>query len=173
MTSLTNHPFSIDYGLGCLVSLLTNLKISKACMTGQLISQVKHTAQTCWKSTDFLILRFWFNSSTRDDIITLYVLHSAAPKLRGSTKSTRLVLKPGDTLNVSCQLVSGTPTPLVTWSRGHLPVTSRRADATGGRLVVTSLQLDDGGTYSCTASNVAGEDYRDFRLVVEGEYNYQ
>jgi len=96
---------------------------------------------------------------------------TAAPRLRDSTKSRRLVHKPGDTLNVSCELVVGTPTPVITWSRGagRLPVTSSRADVTGSRLVVTSLQVDDGGVYTCTASNIVGEDYRAFRLVVEGE----
>lgn len=95
----------------------------------------------------------------------------AAPKLRDSTKSTRLVHKPGDTFNVSCELVVGTPTPVITWSRGggHLPVTSPRAYVIGSRLIVTSLQVDDGDVYTCTASNVVGEDYRVFRLVVEGE----
>ena len=63
------------------------------------------------------------------------------------------------------------PTPVITWSRGaaHLPVTSRPGDVTGSRLVMTSVQVDDGGLYTCTASNMVGEDYRVFRLVVEGE----
>ena len=96
---------------------------------------------------------------------------TAAPRLRDSSTTTRLVLRPGDTLNISCQPVAGTPTPVITWSHGGLPVmTSPRADVTGGRLIVTSLQLVDGGVYRCTARNVVGEDYRVFRLVVEGEY---
>ena len=48
-------------------------------------------------------------------------------------------------------------------------MTSPRADVIGGRLIVTSLRRDDGGVYTCTARNVVGDDYRVFRLVVEGE----
>jgi len=101
----------------------------------------------------------------------MLIAYTAAPKLRASTKSKRLVHKPGDTLNVSCDLVAGTPTPVITWSRGggHLLMTSPRAYVTGGQLIVTSLQVDDGGVYGCTASNVVGEDHVAFRLVVEGE----
>ena len=36
-------------------------------------------------------------------------------------------------------------------------------------MTVTSLRPDDGGEYTCSARNVVGEDYRVFRLVVEGE----
>jgi len=99
------------------------------------------------------------------------IADTAAPKLRDTASSGRFLHKPGDTLNVSCEPVLGTPTPLITWSRGsgHLPLTSPRAYVTGNRLIVTSLGLDDGGVYTCTASNVVGEDQRVFRLVVEGE----
>ena len=94
----------------------------------------------------------------------------AAPQLRHSIEFRRLVRKPADTFNVSCDLIAGTPTPVITWLRdGHLLMTSSRADVTGSQLIVTSLQVDDGGVYTCTASNVVGEDYRVFRLVVEGE----
>jgi len=95
---------------------------------------------------------------------------TAAPKLRDSTKLTRLILKPGDTFNIACEPVGGTPPPVITWSRdGHLLMTSSRADVMGNQLIVTSVQVDDGGVYTCTASNLVGEDYRVFRLVVEGE----
>jgi len=97
---------------------------------------------------------------------------TAAPKLRDSQLTTRLVLAPGDTLNVSCPLDGGTPAPVITWSRydGHLPsMTSPRYDVIGSQLMVTSLRLDDGGLYTCAASNVVGEDRRVFRLVVEGK----
>jgi len=80
-----------------------------------------------------------------------------------------MVLKPGDTLNVSCDLVSGIPTPVITWSLGGEMITSSRAAVIDGQLTVTSLQLGDGGVYMCAATNVVGEDYFVFRLVVEGE----
>ena len=100
----------------------------------------------------------------------LLIDYTAAPKLHDSKKSTRLVHKPGDTFNVSCEVIGGTPTPVITWSRdGHLLMTSPRAEVTGSQLIVTPLQVDDGGLYRCTASNLVGEDYLVFRLVVEGE----
>jgi len=79
------------------------------------------------------------------------------------------VLNPGDTLNVSCALVAGTPAPAVTWSLPPAMTSSYDVTAGGGRLVVTSVRREDGGVYRCAARNVVGEDFRVFTIVVRGE----
>jgi len=146
-----------------------HFRIPYRCEIGQkkFVSTITHEPWYCGYPRAVLSLE-------RCLILFTLIADAAAPKLSDSS-SVRLVHKPGDTFNVSCDPVLGTPTPLVTWSRGrggHLPaVTSPRAYVTGSRLIVTSLEVDDGGVYRCTARNVVGEDQRVFRLVVEGEWH--
>ncbi|XP_078407396.1 LOW QUALITY PROTEIN: hemicentin-1-like [Cetorhinus maximus] len=57
--------------------------------------------------------------------------------------------------------VSGIPMPLITWLKDGHPLTG-----TNGRFKVEGVTLEDGGIYSCVATNAAGESQQDVKLTV-------
>ena len=56
----------------------------------------------------------------------------------------------------------GVPEPNITWTSPGGEQTSSPT------LQLSSIQLSDGGTYSCTASNVVGSNSTDVQLSVQG-----
>ena len=66
---------------------------------------------------------------------------------------------------MSCQVVSGTPTPRITW-RGPAGVLWTNG---GPDLDIFSVSASDGGLYTCSASNALGEATASFNLIVSGE----
>lgn len=61
-------------------------------------------------------------------------------------------------------LARGVPEPTLTWSRDN----KRYPVSGGGSLVLRDVGLDDGGTYTCTATNTAGKDESQVQLLVQG-----
>ncbi|XP_067825529.1 hemicentin-1-like [Heptranchias perlo] len=57
--------------------------------------------------------------------------------------------------------VAGIPTPLITWLKDGRPLTG-----TNGNLKIERVTLEDGGIYSCVATNGAGESQQDVKLTV-------
>lgn len=61
-------------------------------------------------------------------------------------------------------IVRGVPDPVLTWTKDGVgyPVSS------DGSLVFGTVGLDDEGTYTCTATNTAGQDEARVQLLVQG-----
>ncbi|KAG8436526.1 hypothetical protein GDO86_007581 [Hymenochirus boettgeri] len=63
----------------------------------------------------------------------------------------------------------GYPKPTLTWTKNNVPITDKRGTHSvlpSGDLILYSVQHKDVGTYTCTASNIAGEDTHSVRLTV-------
>lgn len=62
-------------------------------------------------------------------------------------------------------MVRGVPEPTITWTKygKHYPVSA------DGSLALRSVELEDEGTYTCTATNTAGRDEVGVQLLVQGE----
>lgn len=61
-------------------------------------------------------------------------------------------------------MASGVPEPTLSWTRE-----SKRYPVSGdGSLVLRDVDLDDEGTYTCTATNTAGKDEAQVQLLVQG-----
>ncbi|XP_056893820.1 hemicentin-1 isoform X2 [Takifugu flavidus] len=81
------------------------------------------------------------------------------------THSTVIINSP---LELECQ-ASGTPTPVVTWYKDGKPINQGeglRVAANGQRLLVSRAQVSDTARFQCVAVNEAGDNQRDFTVVV-------
>jgi len=66
-------------------------------------------------------------------------------------------LKIGESTRLSCRATSGTPYPVITWSRTDgRPLSSRFSEDYPGVITLREATLDDAGTYECSATNAAG-----------------
>ncbi|XP_069039515.1 hemicentin-1 isoform X2 [Lepisosteus oculatus] len=101
----------------------------------------------------------------------VHVAVHAPPVISGSSGVQDLAVAVGQEVELQCR-VDGSPAPLVEWSRDG-EVLSREGDphvqfSDRGQLVrVKSVRLRDQGLYQCLATNSAGRQSRQFRLVVQ------
>ncbi|RMB93417.1 hypothetical protein DUI87_30112 [Hirundo rustica rustica] len=97
------------------------------------------------------------------------VVHVPPEFIRGSGLTTNVSVSLQGSLTLSCE-ATGIPQPSVTWFWGGSPVTpSQHTHVLSGLLRLTRARAQDGGHYSCLASNVAGEARRHFYVEVLGE----
>ena len=94
-----------------------------------------------------------------------------------------------ETVTFECS-ATGIPGPSISWSRNGIELSgsrvmfgdsiatnfSRVSDGENVWLVSRTLQLtntmdDDSGTYTCNATNSAGDDYEPFELIVQSKFN--
>ncbi|XP_078147103.1 matrix-remodeling-associated protein 5 [Centroberyx gerrardi] len=75
----------------------------------------------------------------------------------------------GETVSLKCN-AKGEPTPVITWmsptNRAISPTPDKYQVLNDGTLVVQKTQRFDGGNYTCTARNSAGQDHKVIRLEV-------
>ncbi|XP_065551612.1 hemicentin-2 [Lathamus discolor] len=93
-------------------------------------------------------------------------VHVPPEFIQGSTTNTSVSLQ--GSLTLTCE-ATGVPLPTVTWSRDGSPITPSEHThvLSGGWLLrLTRARAQDGGHYSCLASNVAGEARRHFYVEV-------
>nr|XP_057946874.1 MAM domain-containing glycosylphosphatidylinositol anchor protein 2-like isoform X2 [Doryrhamphus excisus] len=67
-----------------------------------------------------------------------------------------LVVNPGETVTLVCVASSGTPPPTLTWARPGGEDLPKRSVTKGGTLTIPTVTVEDGGPYSCVASNNVG-----------------
>uniref|UniRef100_A0AAQ5ZBT8 MAM domain containing glycosylphosphatidylinositol anchor 2a n=1 Tax=Amphiprion ocellaris TaxID=80972 RepID=A0AAQ5ZBT8_AMPOC len=67
-----------------------------------------------------------------------------------------LVVNPGETITLVCVASGGDPPPTLSWVRPGGEELPRRSRVKGGTLTVPAITVDDGGAYSCVASNNVG-----------------
>ncbi|KAM6110387.1 LOW QUALITY PROTEIN: hemicentin-2 [Pterocles gutturalis] len=101
----------------------------------------------------------------REFDVTVYV----PPEfVQGSSSTTNVSVSLHGALTLTCE-ATGVPLPTVTWSRGGSPVIpseNTRVLSGGWVLRLTRARAQDGGHYSCLASNAAGEARRHFHVEV-------
>ncbi|XP_030626728.1 hemicentin-1 [Chanos chanos] len=90
------------------------------------------------------------------------------PVIEGADESTDATVVINGILELECH-VTGTPTPAITWLKNGQPV--RQGDGlrivgNGRTLVVSRAQVSDTATFQCVATNEAGEQEREFNVVV-------
>ncbi|XP_056152112.1 MAM domain-containing glycosylphosphatidylinositol anchor protein 2 [Lampris incognitus] len=67
-----------------------------------------------------------------------------------------LVVNPGETVTLVCVTSGGEPPPTLTWTRNVGAELPRRSILKGGNLTIRAISVDDGGPYSCVATNNVG-----------------
>ncbi|XP_058246105.1 hemicentin-1 isoform X2 [Hemibagrus wyckioides] len=71
----------------------------------------------------------------------------------------------GSSVTLNCE-ARGVPEPEVTWYRNGWKLNSGRSlQLTGQKLTINSMQVSDGGIYTCKVSNPAGQQERTFSLT--------
>ncbi len=73
------------------------------------------------------------------------------------------------TLRLTCK-AAGFPKPLLTWYHGNtlLRNTSRLTLGADGSLVLNMVNINDDGSYKCSAQNVAGNNVAIVDVIVHG-----
>lgn len=67
-----------------------------------------------------------------------------------------LVVNPGEAVTLVCLASAGDPPPVLRWMRPGGEALPKRSVVKGGTLTIPTLSVDDGGAYSCMASNNVG-----------------
>ncbi|KAI6172894.1 EGF-like domain-containing protein [Aphelenchoides besseyi] len=90
------------------------------------------------------------------------------PKI--SDTQRKIIVKRGERAKVSCEAV-GIPPPQLQWTRDNINVTKGNVVADEDNslrlsMIFDDIQPEDAGVYTCSASSWAGNDERDYDLVV-------
>ena len=86
---------------------------------------------------------------------SLSVLFPVVPKFIAAPPSI-MTLRVGDDVTLVCEATSESP-PKLTWEREGVPFPAGRTVIEGGKLVITAIQKDDYGVYTCIATSDDGE----------------
>ncbi|XP_035384811.1 hemicentin-1 isoform X2 [Electrophorus electricus] len=90
------------------------------------------------------------------------------PSVYGADESTDAAVIINNLLELECH-ATGTPTPTITWRKDSEPLRHGegvKVTSKGHRLVIPRAQLSDTALFQCVAMNEAGEQERDFKVVV-------
>ncbi|XP_056282111.1 MAM domain-containing glycosylphosphatidylinositol anchor protein 2 [Pseudoliparis swirei] len=71
-----------------------------------------------------------------------------------------LVVNPGETITLKCVASGGDPAPSLEWVRPGGAELPKRSVVSGGLLTIPTVTVDDGGAFSCVASNNVGNPAR-------------
>ncbi|XP_022090462.1 basement membrane-specific heparan sulfate proteoglycan core protein-like isoform X3 [Acanthaster planci] len=91
----------------------------------------------------------------------------AAPSVEISIHTTVQFIAIGESVTFECK-ARGDPEPVIQWSRenGELPIT---VVIQGGMMTIPQVQLQDAGTYLCTATNIVGSQTSKVILYVQAK----
>uniref|UniRef100_A0A3P9M5Z2 Hemicentin 1 n=1 Tax=Oryzias latipes TaxID=8090 RepID=A0A3P9M5Z2_ORYLA len=91
------------------------------------------------------------------------------PRIDGSVRES-LVEIISNSVSFACD-ASGIPPPNLSWLKNGQPINSESLEmhisSGGSKLQIARLQLSDGGTYTCVASNVEGKARKSYHLTIQ------
>ena len=100
----------------------------------------------------------------------LSLLLSVSPRIALPLKNQSLLV--GHKLNLTCS-VAGDPFPTVAWLKDNSTIPSRIQLSSWNRsLVISDVQINDEGTYTCQAENRAGSTSSTAQVEVKGLENF-
>ncbi|XP_041648005.1 hemicentin-1 [Cheilinus undulatus] len=91
------------------------------------------------------------------------------PFIDGADDVTDSTVTINTPLELECH-ATGTPAPVITWYKDGKPVRQGeglRVGASGRRLIISRAQVSDTARFQCVATNEAGDNERDFNVVVQ------
>uniref|UniRef100_A0A3B4WI90 Ig-like domain-containing protein n=1 Tax=Seriola lalandi dorsalis TaxID=1841481 RepID=A0A3B4WI90_SERLL len=86
-------------------------------------------------------------------LVSVFVLSPPSIKL---LLDDPLVVNPGETITLVCVASGGDPPPTLIWVKPGGEELPKRCVVNGGTLTIPGVTVDDGGAYSCVASNNVG-----------------
>ncbi|XP_067846589.1 hemicentin-1 isoform X2 [Heptranchias perlo] len=92
------------------------------------------------------------------------------PSIQGSNELSKLTVIEGNLISLVCES-SGIPPPSLTWKKNGSPLlndhTGQVRVVSGGRqLQISNAKISDSASYTCVASNVAGNSMKEYTLEV-------
>ena len=81
-----------------------------------------------------------------------------------------MTLRVGDDVTLECEATSESP-PALSWEREGVPFPAGRTVTKDGKLVITAIQKDDYGVYTCIASSDDGQAKHSTTIAVICELN--
>lgn len=67
-----------------------------------------------------------------------------------------MVVNPGETITLVCVASGGDPRPALSWVRPRGEDLPKRSVVNGGTLTIPAVTVEEGGAYTCLASNNVG-----------------
>ncbi|XP_039268950.2 hemicentin-1-like [Styela clava] len=104
------------------------------------------------------------------DLVDVNIIVNVPPKIRGSENpfSTTVEVVVGETLDLECEVIRGTPEPQIEWwKRSNKIIESDHIKilAEGRYLRIPQARSDDYGVYTCVAKNVEGVDSKAYNVL--------
>ena len=82
-----------------------------------------------------------------------------------------MTLRVDDDVTLVCEATSESP-PTLLWEREGAPLPAGRAVTDGGKLIITDIQKDDYGVYTCVADSDDGQARHSTTLAVICKLNF-
>ncbi|KAL1775484.1 hemicentin-1 isoform X4 [Sigmodon hispidus] len=90
------------------------------------------------------------------------------PTVEGGDETSYFIVMANNLLELDCQ-VTGSPPPTIMWLKGGQLIDERdgfKILLNGHKLVIAQAQVSDTGLYQCVATNIAGDQRKEFEVTV-------
>uniref|UniRef100_A0AAV2JJE0 MAM domain containing glycosylphosphatidylinositol anchor 2a n=1 Tax=Knipowitschia caucasica TaxID=637954 RepID=A0AAV2JJE0_KNICA len=92
----------------------------------------------------------------RDKSVTFRLTNTTAPPAVRLLLPDPVIVNPGESVTLGCVPSAGDPAPSLTWARAGGAELPKHSSANRGALTVTAVTAEDGGVYTCIATNNVG-----------------